>query len=168
MAQAGDGIHGTDLDGDGTVGMAQVGEATMEMVGDIMVIMAIMFPTITVEEAEVDTTITEVAELQIDQIHHVLVLTTETTHLDHTTQLQDLTIQHLDHKMQHQGKVLIHQEPIRNHLEHHHLEIIALLQEVIITHHQEVHQEEVLVEEVSEAEAEVVLAAEAEEAEEVN
>ena len=43
----------------------------MEMVGAIMVIMAIMFPTITVEEAEVDTTITEVAELQIDQIHRV-------------------------------------------------------------------------------------------------
>ena len=149
-----------DLDGDGMVGMALAGEATMEMVGDIMVITETMSHTIMVAEEEMVTIMVE-EELQIDLIHHVQVLTLGITLHDHTTLHQDLKTQLQDHKTLHLEKVLTHQEPTHNHLEHQHLEIIALLQEVIITHHQEVLQAEV-------SEAEVVLAAEAEEAEEVN
>ena len=119
----------------------------------------------TAMEEEMETITTVAVELQTDQTQYTQTLIV--TLQEHRMRHQDLKTQLQDPKTLHQEKALIPQEPIRNHLEHHHLEIIALLQEVIITHHQEVHQEEVLVEEVSEAEAEVVLAAEAEEAEEV-
>ena len=107
-----------------------------------MDITAIMFPTIMVEEEEMDTIIM-VVELQIDQTQHVLTLIA--THQEHRMQLQDRTMQLQDRKIQHLEKAHIHLEQIHNHLEPQHQAV--LLQEQTI-HHQEVHQEEVLVEEV--------------------
>ena len=75
--------------------------------------------------------------------------TRNNTH-DHTTLHQDLKTQHQDPKMQHLEKALIPQEPTHNHLEHQHLEIIALLQEVALLITKKFFRREVLVAEFSE------------------